>query len=60
MTAEPTDVVEVFYCYDHADEELRNELEKYLSPLRRQGQITAWHDREIGAGKEWIGRSMHI
>ena len=53
MTAEPTHAVEVFYCYDHADEGLRNELEKHLSLLKRQGQISAWHDREIGAGKEW-------
>jgi predicted RecA/RadA family phage recombinase len=47
--------IEVFFSYSHKDEELRDELEKHLSILRRQGVITGWHDRRIGAGKEWEG-----
>ena len=50
---EPT---EVFYSYSHKDEELRDEIQEHLSILRRQGVITNWHDREIGAGKEWEGQ----
>ena len=45
--------VELFYSYSHRDEELRDELEKHLIILRRQGVITTWHDRRIGAGNEW-------
>jgi hypothetical protein len=44
---------EIFYCYAHEDEELRNKLEKHLSALKRQGLISAWHDQVIQAGKEW-------
>ncbi len=42
----------VFFSYSHADEVLRNELEKQLSMLKRQGIIETWHDRRIGAGQE--------
>lgn len=41
----------VFFSYSHADEELRNQLEKQLAMLRRQGVIETWHDRRIGAGE---------
>ena len=46
----------VFFSYSHADEELRNELEKHLSVLRRKGVITTWHDRRIGPGKSLHGQ----
>ncbi len=49
------DAIEVFYSYSHKDEELRDELEKHLSILKRQGIITGWHDRRITAGREWEG-----
>lgn len=42
----------VFFSYSHADEALRDELEKQLSMLKRQGVIETWHDRRIGAGEE--------
>ena len=45
--------IDLFYAYSHKDEALRDELEKHLSPLRRQGFISNWHDRKIGAGTEW-------
>jgi len=45
----------IFFSYAHEDEELRDELQKHLSILERQGVITSWHDRKIGAGKEWKG-----
>ena len=46
----------VFFSYSHADEALRNELEKHLSVLRREGVITTWHDRRIGPGEELHGQ----
>ncbi len=50
-----TNAVELFYSYSHSpeDEKLRNELEKHLSILLRQGVISEWHDRKISAGDEW-------
>ena len=50
--AEPVPA-QIFYSYAHADEALRNELEKHLSLLQRQGLIVPWHDRDIQAGSEW-------
>ncbi len=46
----------VFMSYSHADEQLRDELEKHLAGLRRQGVITTWHDRRIGPGEELHGQ----
>jgi TIR domain-containing protein len=48
--------LEVFLSYSHADEKLRHELEKHLSPLVRDGLISLWHDRKITAGSEWSGK----
>jgi O-acetyl-ADP-ribose deacetylase (regulator of RNase III)/flagellar basal body-associated protein FliL len=45
--------VSVFISYSHADQKLREELEKHLIILRRQGVIETWHDRKITAGTEW-------
>lgn len=42
----------LFFSYSHADEALRDQLEKQLAMLKRQGVITTWHDRRIGAGQE--------
>ena len=42
----------VFMSYSHKDEELRQELEKHLAGLHRQGAISSWHDRRIGPGEE--------
>ncbi|MEA3537016.1 toll/interleukin-1 receptor domain-containing protein [Rhizobium sp. CC-YZS058] len=42
----------VFFSYSHADEDLRDQLEKQLSILKRQGAIETWHDRRIEAGEE--------
>lgn len=47
--------IEVFYSYSHKDEALRDELDKHLTILRRQGVIGGWHDRKITAGREWAG-----
>jgi hypothetical protein len=42
----------LFFSYSHADENLRDQLEKHLYGLRRQGIISSWHDRRITAGTE--------
>ena len=49
MIAEP---LNVFYYYAHEDKDLRDELEKHLSPLRRLKQIATWHEYDIQAGKD--------
>jgi len=46
-------MAKVFFSYSHRDEPLRDELEKHLSILKRQGFIETWHDRRIGAGAEF-------
>jgi hypothetical protein len=45
--------IEIFLCYAHEDELLRNELARHLGVLKRQGFFEIWHDREIIAGTEW-------
>jgi TIR domain len=42
----------LFFSYSHADENLRDQMEKHLSGLKRQGIISSWHDRRITAGTE--------
>ena len=46
-------MINLFFSYSHKDEDLRNELETHLSPLKRQGVIDTWHDRRIPAGKDF-------
>lgn len=43
----------VFFSYSHADEAMRDQIEKQLAMLKRQGAIETWHDRRIDAGDEW-------
>lgn len=45
--------INLFYSYSHADEALRDELEKHLKLLQRQHVIDTWHDRKISSGAEW-------
>jgi len=51
-TARP---IEVLYCCSDSqrDEEMRQNLEKHLRLLQRQGIITTWHKGMISAGREW-------
>jgi predicted Zn-ribbon and HTH transcriptional regulator len=49
----------LFFSYSHRDETLRDELEIHLAMLKRQGAITTWHDRRIGAGKEFDNEISH-
>lgn len=53
LTQERPKAIEIFYSYAHEDEWLRQELDKHLSSLKRQGLISVWHDRDIDAGTDW-------
>jgi len=46
--------MKIFFCYAREDEPLLNELKIYLEPLRRQGLIEMWYDRDISAGADWV------
>jgi tetratricopeptide (TPR) repeat protein len=46
---------QLFYSYSHKDEKLLDRLAVHLSALKREGLISEWHDRKIGAGHEWKG-----
>ena len=43
----------LFYSYSHEDALLRDELAKFLAPLRHKGQIVEWYDRQIEPGLRW-------
>jgi hypothetical protein len=43
----------VFFSYSHADEGMRDQLEKQLAILKRQGTIETWHDRHIQPGEDF-------
>lgn len=45
--------MKVFISYSHMDESLKDNLIKHLSPLKRAGLISDWHDRKINAGGAW-------
>lgn len=51
----PKKVVTVFISYTHADESFKNELITNLSLMRRNGEVSIWHDRDITGGREWKG-----
>ncbi len=52
MATQPAPV-EVFCSYAHEDEVWLRKLEAHLSPLKRQGLISLWHDRLITPGTDW-------
>jgi hypothetical protein len=43
----------VFISYSHKDEFYREELEKHLISLKRNGLVETWTDRKILPGEEW-------
>jgi hypothetical protein len=45
--------VEVLFSYSHQDSLFREDIERHLSLLKREGLITTWHDRKILPGSEW-------
>ncbi|WP_163848080.1 toll/interleukin-1 receptor domain-containing protein [Pseudooceanicola aestuarii] len=47
--------MKTFVSYSHRDEATLERLKAHLSPLRRDGRIETWYDREIRAGGEIDG-----
>lgn len=44
-------MISVFFSYAHADEALRDRLDRNLTMLKRQGIIDVWHDRRLVPGE---------
>ena len=51
MAMYTTKAIKIFYSYAEEDDALRNDLDKHLSALRRQG-LTSWFDHKIPPGAE--------
>lgn len=45
--------INLFYSYAHEDEELCEEIIHALEPLRDEGIVSEWYDRQILAGENW-------
>lgn len=43
----------IFISYSHRDEQYREEFEKHLVMLKRNGHIQTWSDRKILPGQDW-------
>lgn len=43
----------IFISYAHADEAAMKELDRFLGPLERNGEIEIWTDRKILPGQKW-------
>ena len=48
-------MLDIFISYSHKDDEFRKRIEVHLALLKRQGVISVWNDRRIGAGKDIHG-----
>ena len=51
--AESSTPVEIFCSYAYEDQMWLRKLENHLSPLRRQGLVSFWHNRLITPGTDW-------
>ncbi|HLO54437.1 MAG TPA: TIR domain-containing protein [Saprospiraceae bacterium] len=43
----------IFICYSHADVLHRDELDKHLAALKKQGKVDTFHDGKILPGQKW-------
>jgi hypothetical protein len=51
---QPTSMAKkIFVSYSHKDEEYMKELDKFLGPLERKGEVSIWTDRKILPGQNW-------
>jgi len=48
-----SDKIKVFISYAHEDEDVKNNLDKFLISLKKSEKIEVWNDRGISAGTEW-------
>jgi len=53
MATSTSSKLNLFISYSHADEEMKNELDKHLIMLKRSGKIEVWNDRRLVVGQEW-------
>ena len=53
---EDSQAVTLFISYAHADEDLKMQLEKHLTPLKRNGLIDKWSDHQIEPGQDWANQ----
>ncbi len=44
----------IFISYSHKDEQYREEFEKHLVMLKRNGHVQTWNDRKILPGQNWV------
>jgi internalin A len=45
---------QVFISYSHLDKKLHAELLMHLAPYVRSGSVTAWSDKQIAPGSQWL------
>jgi hypothetical protein len=45
--------LKVFLSYSHKDEDMKNQLDTFLTNLKRSSSIEVWQDRELLGGAEW-------
>jgi hypothetical protein len=43
----------LFISYSHSDEFYKQELEKHLAGMKRNGEVEIWNDRMLIPGEEW-------
>lgn len=43
----------VFLSYSHKDEDLKSELDKHLTALKRDQSVAVWNDRKLAGGDNW-------
>jgi hypothetical protein len=43
----------IFFCYAHADRDVRRALDSHLDLLEREGLVAPWFDGRIEPGTEW-------
>jgi len=45
--------VELFCSYSHKDQQLRDQFQAHMAPVRRRQWVQIWTDQRIGPGAEW-------
>jgi hypothetical protein len=46
-------MINIFIAYSHKDIDFKNDLKKFLTPLKRERKISIWDDFNIEAGEDW-------
>ncbi|HEY3403754.1 MAG TPA: toll/interleukin-1 receptor domain-containing protein [Ohtaekwangia sp.] len=46
-------MVNIFISYSHQDVKYKEQLEKFLSPLTKNGSLNSWSDHKLKFGEEW-------